>query len=464
MSYHLVQPESILKKLNLEREYVRSSLLSRRKKRYYFNVMTWLTEYEPEPSASNTEKLKGYLEAFLALCDVGDFERAKALLLLTIDGKKTLHEYFGKLGCYTEQCQLYEPLLDRIDKTFNCILLNGLGWAYGRLGKTERALLLHQQELEVAQKLSDPLLEAKAYEGLGQIYSLSLHQPTEAIYCYEKMLEIATKINDYKQQALALVGKGYSKSILGKFNEQIDLCHQALKLAKTIKDEDTLMQVLTDLGGSYIELGRYKLAIEILEDQLEKSQALNERRRISAILLNLGIAYLSLSSRKYPIVIEYISEALGIATEIQDSQLQYICLQWLGVVYARVGIFDQSLENLFLVYQKLLSYDERLLDRAICLSNIAYCYGCKKDFNLAINYADRALGIAKQLKNKQAQSFAIAVIANAHWQQGRYLVGIVIVIKSFLIYPPWQSNSARFTFRKTLEEVGGLLLRILKVN
>ncbi len=50
----------------------------------------------------------------------------------------------------------------------------------------------------------------------------------------------------------------------------------------------------------------------------------------------------------------------------------------------------------------------------------------------------------------------MAAIANAHWYQKRYFIGIVYIIKSFLLVPPWTNANFMLIFNITYIEISNV--------
>ncbi len=260
MSYLLIEPETIKQSLRLDPQQLKKSSLSIFKRRCYNAVLLHLTQSRIEPNAANEQQIEDYVHALFMLCDLGDFPRTKALLMLPVNETKTLHEYFGQLGCYLKQREIYEAVIDKfaaqIDLRFKAILLNSLGLANGYLGKTDKAILLHQEVLEIARDLSDKHIELKAYDGLAKIYDFDLEDCNKAKYFYKKMLRIATEINDLKYQALAILGKGNCEATHFQYRESINLYNQALQIGEIIDDEELNIKIMSGIAASYMKLSK----------------------------------------------------------------------------------------------------------------------------------------------------------------------------------------------------------------
>jgi tetratricopeptide (TPR) repeat protein len=459
MSDLLISPEVIKENLHLDSQKLKQSSLSIFKRRQYEAVLRHLTQSRIALNASDDQKIQNYVHALLMLCDLGDLPRAKALLQLPVTKTKTLHEYFGHLGCYLEQCQVYEAVMDKfaaqIDLEFKAVLLDGLGWANGRLGKTDKAILLHEEALEIARDLYDQHIEVKAYYGLAEIYWNSLDNTIKSEHFYNKMLKIATEINDLKYQALAILGKGFHEYINHRYKQAINLYNQALQIGEAINDEELNIKIMSELAISYMQLDKKKISLEILDLQLEKARFMNDKRQEAVILSHYAQSYILLQNLDK--AREYNRKCYQIAQGINDVSLKISFLNDISASYLRNKDFERALESLLATHQLMVVHKQISVSYVYLLSNLSYCYGCLKDFNQAITYAHKTLTLAKTINNKYLRSFAMAMIANAHWQQNRYLHGIIFIIYSFWIYPPWKDQNMRYVFLEAVRSIRNLL-------
>ncbi|MGD1717726.1 tetratricopeptide repeat protein, partial [Dapis sp. BLCC M172] len=159
------------------------------KRLQYQAVVIWLTDYKcPQEVNDKLEVVKGYLEAFYHLCEVGDWERAKKILdikVLPVD--EYLDTQLRSWGYYEECIQLYGRLLGKLDKGWDGICLNRLGIAYSFLGEYHKAIEYFQQSLQIAREIGDLSTEGKALGNLGNVYD-SLGEYHKAIEYHQQYL------------------------------------------------------------------------------------------------------------------------------------------------------------------------------------------------------------------------------------------------------------------------------------
>ncbi|MFN7715962.1 MAG: hypothetical protein ACK5QS_10845, partial [Pseudanabaenaceae cyanobacterium] len=433
MSDLLISPEVIKENLHLDSQKLKQSSLSIFKRRQYEAVLRHLTQSRIALNASDDQKIQNYVHALLMLCDLGDLPRAKALLQLPVTKTKTLHEYFGQLGCYLEQCQVYEAVMDKfaaqIDLRFKAVLLDGLGWANGRLGKTDKAILLHGEALGIARDLHDQHIEFKAYYGLATIYKTNLEYLTKSKYLYDRMLTIAIETNNLQYKVLAIAGKGDYEYNNLQYKKAINLYNQALQLSHITGDEEVYAKTASQVVIAYCVMGKTNSCLEILDLQLEKTRAKNDKRQEAVILNHYSMFYAFLGD--FEQAKKYHRQCYQIARQINDFSLKTLFLISVSAIYLREKNFNEALESLLAAHQLMITHNQMEIIYRELLLNLSYCYGCLKDFNQAITHAHQCLEVAKINDSKYLESLAMAVIANAHWQQNRYMHGIVFILYSF---------------------------------
>jgi hypothetical protein len=120
--------ELVLDKFSIDPATIKS-IKPRWKRTQYRAVINWLTKYNPQPDASNLDKVKGCLEAFYHLCEVEDWERANKILSLRLDTPthEELHNQLDTWGYYRELFNLYNRILGKLNPNWDTIFF--MVWA-----------------------------------------------------------------------------------------------------------------------------------------------------------------------------------------------------------------------------------------------------------------------------------------------------------------------------------------------
>lgn len=107
--------ESILAELGINSATVKT-MKRGIKRSSYRAVINWLTKYEPNPDASNLEKVKGLLETFYTFSSIEMWEKADMILRIhTLGSTEDLYKAIGTWGAYSEQVHLFKQLLDKLN-------------------------------------------------------------------------------------------------------------------------------------------------------------------------------------------------------------------------------------------------------------------------------------------------------------------------------------------------------------
>ncbi len=112
------------------------------KRTQYRAIVNWLTKYQPPSSGSNLEMVRGYLETCYHFFQLEDWEKADRVLMIRVAGltDEDLDDALGTWGAYSEQINLYQKLLGKLNHTRNISLLNGLGNACDTIGQFQTAI------------------------------------------------------------------------------------------------------------------------------------------------------------------------------------------------------------------------------------------------------------------------------------------------------------------------------------
>ncbi|MBD2087116.1 tetratricopeptide repeat protein [Coleofasciculus sp. FACHB-542] len=402
---------------------------------HYIAAEMWRTAYEPEPDASNLEKVQGYLEAFHHFSEVGFWEEVSQILSIRLDipSKEQLHNQLGIWGYYHQQIELYNRMLGKLNDHWNGICYGGLGNAYYFLGNYSQAIEYLQQHLTIAQKIGERKGEGTALGNLGIVYQTIGNYPQvieyyeqhltitrqigdckgegtalgnlgsayyflgeypQAIDYYQQSLTIAREIGDCKSEGTALGNLGSVYRTLGNYPQAIDYCQQSLTIAREIGDRKGEGSALGNLGSVYYSLGNYLQAIDYYQQSLTIAQQIGDRKGEGIALGNLGSACSCLG--KYPESIDYIQQHLTIAREIRNRHGEGTALGNLGNTLFKIEQYSEALEKLQTALKIFLEIGYRS-GQAVIFNDLAELHLKLGDRALALEYCDRALSIATDL-------------------------------------------------------------------
>jgi tetratricopeptide (TPR) repeat protein len=177
--------------------------------------------------------------------------------------------------------------------------LGNLGVTYEKLGEHQRAIELHEQCIEISQKISAHAVseaerrrarrsEGNALGNLGISYAM-LGEFHHAIDSFEKWRDIAHNIDDLRGKANAIMNIGIAYYMIGKPDGSVTHYEQALAIFDNIGDHLGLGKALCNLGNAYLALGHTHRALDFLERSLKISIDLGDRHLKGETLQIMGL-------------------------------------------------------------------------------------------------------------------------------------------------------------------------------
>lgn len=407
----------------------------------------YLKLYKPEEDSSIIEQIRGYIEAFHHFCQLSAWSAAWQVLQMPVFTGKKLYEQFRDWGYYREQVEIYPQLFGKLDTKTDCILYYQIGYAYYNLGQKETSRQYFQKQLDLAQQIGDKSLEALAWGNLGKIAALS-DRISQAINYYQKQLELANLVDDKFSIIMALENMGLAQNNFCDYEQAHYYLNKALLLAREY-DLEIFHEILSLINHIYVIQGKTKQAELSFKKQLIYCQKTKNIFLENAILTDLSNCY-ALDNK-----IEKALDCVGTSLEICQKYNYYFkqkyALNNAGILHAYyLKDYQKSLEY-FRESLTIASEFSNIHQKSIAYSNISYCYGCLKQPKKAKFYAKKAIVLARKVNNKEAEAAGISMIANAYWQNGKRVLGMVIALKALSIMPPWKSANGRLLFQKIKE-------------
>jgi tetratricopeptide (TPR) repeat protein len=442
--------------------------LPRKQRAIYAAIRGELIECLQEESDNLMEQCQIYLRIIEHCCDLEDWQIAKNLILSNASGKQTVSEQLSILGCYGDKCKIYTNLLGKLDLDFDCFLWGEIGASYEKMGDQKNAFQCREKQLDFAQSINNYDQQVSAYNGFARIFIIHNLDNLKQGYDYaQKSLQIIEKfsVKDYKNHIDSLLNFAAACCNLRNYKDAIRYIEKALQIAKYHQDLYITTECLTELGGTYGDMQNFDRAVEVLSQQSNILKGLKYKRLEAVCLCNLGIYQSFLYSKQKNAKQDYFQESIKnllnsvtICKSINTKQIEYTCYGWLGIVYLRNKEYEISLEY---IKKTPLGYLGVKGD-IYTFAQLSGVYGCQKNFFRAIRNAKKAIFLSQKINNKEDEASAIAVIGNAHWHQGRHIQGLMYIVQSFCIVPPWKSVNSMLVLQIISTEIKDIL--DLKLN
>jgi tetratricopeptide (TPR) repeat protein len=175
-------------------------------------------------------------------------------------------------------------------------LLTILGYSQQALGQIDRAIELHQEALEIANRAGDRPCEIANLNHLSRI-AIGQKDYPQAISLSQRALILARQTGDRLGEANALTNVGYSEVLAAHANDLMDedvyeqnisYLDRGLKLAETLDDKQSLALGYHSLGLAYLTIQQPEKAIEYLQLGTKAAQAVGD-----LYLQGLNLTYLA---------------------------------------------------------------------------------------------------------------------------------------------------------------------------
>lgn len=208
---------------------------------------------------------------------------------------------------------------------------NELGWIYGDLGKSEKALKYHEEALHISRKVGDRAGEGDSLSLLGRTY-LDLGRSEEALKYLEESLRISQERGDRHAESVGLNNLGGVYFSQGKLEEALKYYEESLRIGKEIgRDEGT---ALASLGSLYDNLGKLEEARKCYEESLRVNKEAANRQGEGIALWGIGQLYFK--QQRYDVALAYLLLAKGILEELGSPYVERV-QRWIDRLRRKVG-------------------------------------------------------------------------------------------------------------------------------
>ncbi|RZJ89421.1 MAG: tetratricopeptide repeat protein [Chryseobacterium sp.] len=263
--------------------------------------------------------------------------------------------------------------------------------------------------IQLSRKYNKPLNEATGWNVKGIIMSF-IGNPDSALFYFEKTEQIGLRINDKLTIAKAKQNKNLPLSKLGKYDQALQTCLEALKLYKEIDIKASQASCLADIGNILIRSNKASQAIEYLQDAINIADQINDESLKPNFYNSIAVAYLE--TQQYILAKQTYQKALPLAEKFNRINNQISILMNLGDVDWQSERNGQSATAYYLKAEKLaITYGDESKLSAIYqnLGNIESAGGNNK---AAMSYAIKARDLAIKTRDLETQERIFNSLAN----------------------------------------------------
>ncbi len=211
-----------------------------------------------------------------------------------------------------------------------------------------RAGTYFDQALDLARATDQPALIAQTLNRVGN-WHLNLGEPGQALSLHNEALEIFQRLHDRPGLAATLDLLGTAYGLMGHYNRAVDYYRQSVALFREVDDRPGLVSSLAELGGystpylnDYVGSPQVTLpeALAIQQEALATARAIGWRSHEGYILMNTALVLGGMG--QYDEALSTVGEGLKIEQEIGHRGWLSTCHWALGVLYTDLLAFEQA--------------------------------------------------------------------------------------------------------------------------
>lgn len=229
-------------------------------------------------------------------------------------------------------------------------------------------------------------------------------------------LDAAQRTSDLSLQSRIIISLAETLARLGRIEDVVPLLEEGIEIARQIGDLSVESRCLNALIEAERYLGRAEDAAVYQEELQVLEERLGNRPAAASVALKLGMTNLDLG--KYDQAIEAFERARGLAAAVHDTKLEQRALGAAGVAYTQIHQPGEALEALM----EALNIARRTTDLAseaqwlASISHALWSFGQPED---AMRVATEGLAVARRIDDVDFQAEFLGMIGRIYQAEGQ---------------------------------------------
>jgi predicted ATPase/class 3 adenylate cyclase len=239
---------------------------------------------------------------------------------------------------------------------------------------------------------------------------------TAQIKDLEKLISLATQVQDPERLLQAKVLHARYCFITGDYPHTIEISNQVVEMSKELGEADLALGVYIVWSQALLRLGNLEEAQKHGEEGLEIARVSGQRVEEGRSLSSLGL--IALESKEPGMARKYLEEAVTIAQETNERALE---ARALGNLANAAAFIQKEYAMARTYYERAKSLNLDLGDRyalGIALGNIGWVCGMLGDFAAAQEHHEQALKIAREIGNVHQETYTLMNLSKVAEIQG----------------------------------------------
>lgn len=292
---------------------------------------------------------------------------------------------------------------------------NLVGYVYVYLSKSKMALDLARAALNYYQRHDSEdgeilLFKAEAENCVGEA-NASFSNLHTSIKHFERALDLWSRANDKKGQALAILNLAYAYGDLGDIHRTHDLFDKSLSLYQGEGDKRGEARVLTAKGTLYSFLGQKQKALDAHLKATEILRRIGDHAGEAIALNSIGKAYEDLND--LPTALSNYKQALQLYQQQGNIEFASATKYYIGRAYNLMGDHGSAVRflNESVADSKLVG-QRRVM--AFALSEIAQIQNEKGEQDEARIHLQQAIRLYRSMADRRGLANALTKLATIH--------------------------------------------------
>jgi tetratricopeptide (TPR) repeat protein/DNA-binding CsgD family transcriptional regulator len=281
---------------------------------------------------------------------------------------------------------------------------------------TAKAIELFAEALNLSRRLRYSKGELSSLLRLATLTDSYLHDYNQSLEYSRAAKDLAHHMNDISALAKALRSQASVYSSLGNYDLALSLLNECLNLQNELNEEESINFTRTDLGILWWSQGNYSEAKTNFEQALQYFLRTENQYLIAGITHNLAV--LESETGHYHEAITGLEKSIAVKKDIGDRAGLSLSLATLGTQYIHLQDFETAV-SLFLESFHLRN-ELGLEPNHTTLNNIAYAYSRLLEYEMALEYYQKAYDSAKNTGDSiNARDYTIS-LARINAEIGAY--------------------------------------------
>ncbi len=300
--------------------------------------------------------------------------------------------------------------------------LNSIGLNFYFQAKYDDAFKYYQQALIFSKKNKIIIEEGNSLFNLGQIFRKKNNNDSAGIYIL-KAMKVFERINEINGLAKTNNILGLIQFEKGNYINAVEFYKKALNYRQIKGDKKGCAILYNNIGNVFLKWGKYEQAIVYYKNSLNIFESIGIPEGIARCSNNMGLVYENLTKDNqlkinYEKALDYYNKALLI-WKSSGNELE------LANTYNNLGNINAKLAEgqLSLAYGK--DWEKTILSKDI--------YIVKEEFNKAIEFYNKSLGLREKLGNKNNEAASLANLGKVYSNFRNYKQALIYLNKALII-------------------------------